>query len=258
MTGIEKYPRTPHIQGSRLQPGDEDLTAIPLRELASLPLVIEEKLDGANSAISFTPEGELRLQSRGHYLTGGPAERQFDLFKSWATRHQAALYEAVRARYVIYGEWLYAKHTIFYDALPHYFLEFDVWDREARLFLSTPARASLLKGLPIASVPVLAAGSFQTLAHLIGHSTFKTANCASRFASHCHALAYSVEKALSETDSSAQMEGLYLKWEEDGEVKGRFKYVRPSFLTKVIDSGSHWHDRPIIPNLLQPGVDLFE
>ena len=24
-----KYPRTPHIEGSRLQPGDEDLSKIP-------------------------------------------------------------------------------------------------------------------------------------------------------------------------------------------------------------------------------------
>lgn len=28
---IHKYPRTPHIEGSRLQPGDEDLSQIPRR-----------------------------------------------------------------------------------------------------------------------------------------------------------------------------------------------------------------------------------
>ena len=27
---IHKYPRTPHLEGSRLQPGDEDLDAVPL------------------------------------------------------------------------------------------------------------------------------------------------------------------------------------------------------------------------------------
>ena len=26
-----KYPRTPHIEGSRLQPGDEDLSQIPFK-----------------------------------------------------------------------------------------------------------------------------------------------------------------------------------------------------------------------------------
>ena len=68
---IIKYPRTPHIEGSRLQPGDEDLSQIPFAEIAGLPLVIEEKIDGANSALSFDPSGQLLLQSRGHYLTGG-------------------------------------------------------------------------------------------------------------------------------------------------------------------------------------------
>ena len=26
---LKKYPRTPHLEGSRLQPGDEDLTQVP-------------------------------------------------------------------------------------------------------------------------------------------------------------------------------------------------------------------------------------
>ena len=91
MTAIEKYPRTRHIEGSRLQPGDEDLTQVPLRELQRLPLVIEEKMDGANCGISFDFDGRLLLQSRGHYLTGGARESQFGLLKSWATRHQPSL-----------------------------------------------------------------------------------------------------------------------------------------------------------------------
>jgi hypothetical protein len=46
------------------------------------------------------------------------------------------------------------------------------------------------------------------------------------------------------------MEGLYIKVEEDGQVLQRYKYVRASFLTTVIDSGSHWLSRPIVPNRL--------
>ena len=53
------------------------------------------------------------------------------------------------------------------------------------------------------------------------------------------------------------MEGLYFKVEEDGRVVGRYKYVRASFLTRVLDSGSHWLTRPIVPNGLADGVDLF-
>ena len=146
MQQIHKYPRTRHIEGSRCQPGDEDLDAVPFRKIVDRNLVIEEKMDGANCGVSFTAAGELLLQSRGHFLTGGPRERYFDLFKQWATTHQSVFFQRLSDRYVMYGEWLYAKHTIFYDALPHYFLEFDILDVESGDFLSTERRTSLLDG----------------------------------------------------------------------------------------------------------------
>ena len=54
-----KYPRTPHLEGSRLQEGDEDLAQIPFAEIAGKYLVVEEKCDGANSAISFGEDGKM-------------------------------------------------------------------------------------------------------------------------------------------------------------------------------------------------------
>ena len=53
------------------------------------------------------------------------------------------------------------------------------------------------------------------------------------------------------------MEGLYLKREDGGRVTERYKYVRLDFLQAVADSDSHWMDRPIEPNRLAEGVDLF-
>ena len=53
------------------------------------------------------------------------------------------------------------------------------------------------------------------------------------------------------------MEGLYIKVEEEGRVVERYKFIRASFLTTVLDSGSHWLRRPILPNQLDAGVDLF-
>ena len=113
METIRKYPRTQHLEGSRLQAGDEDLSAVPFAEIAGRHLVVEEKMDGANCGISFSPTGALRLQSRGHFLTGGPREKHFHLFKQWASRHAAAFYNILGTRYVLYGAWLYAKHTIY-------------------------------------------------------------------------------------------------------------------------------------------------
>jgi hypothetical protein len=153
---IHKYPRTPHLGGSRLQPGDEDLDQVPLEALRGRFIVVEEKLDGANAGIALADHGpgNLRLQSRGHALTGGARERHFDLFKRWAGAHAELLARLVAGGRTLYGEWLYAKHTIFYDLLPHYFLEFDVRDPDGT-FWSTARRRELLDGTPVRSVPVI-------------------------------------------------------------------------------------------------------
>jgi hypothetical protein len=45
-----------------------------------------------------------------------------------------------------------------------------------------------------------------------------------------------------------------VKWEEDGEVKGRYKFVRESFTNSILDQDEHWLARPIIQNRLLPGA----
>jgi hypothetical protein len=257
---LHKYPRTRHIEGSRLQPGDQDLDAVPFAELAGRHLVVEEKLDGANAGVSFDPSGRLRLQSRGHYLAGGVRERHFDLLKTWAGAHAAALHRVLGDRHVLYGEWLYAKHTIYYDDLPHYLLEFDVLDIATGEFLSTERRRELLAGSPVVPVPVLWSGqalSLHELVGLVGTSLYKGEGWRERLEATCRARGLDPERIGRETDPSDLMEGLYVKAEEGGRVVGRYKYVRASFLTRVLDSGSHWLARPIVPNASAEGVDLF-
>ena len=250
-TKMIKYPRTPHLEGSRLQPGDEDLSQIPFDDILGRNIVIEEKIDGANSAISFDENGNLLLQSRGHYLTGGWRERHYNLFKQWAGIHKDALYDALGSRFILYGEWMYAKHTIYYDALPHYFMEFDILDRETDRFLDTASRREITKNLPVCSVPVLGEGIFKkkeaVLKHL-GNSRFITENHLENLRLAAEREKLDADKILRETDAAMTMEGLYLKIEEMGEVKKRAKFVRASFLQTVEQSGSHWLERPIVPN----------
>lgn len=257
---IHKYPRTRHIEGSALQEGDEDLAQVRFRDLAGHSLVVEEKMDGANAAVSFTRDGTLLLQSRGHFLTGGRREEQFTLFKQWAQVHQGAFRDVLGSRFVMYGEWLYAKHTIYYDLLPHYFLEFDVLDTDTGTFLDTPRRHALLHDLPVTSVRVISSGSVATYEELVAHhgpSPFKSPAWRDGFAGEVAGRGLQVERALRETDPSPDMEGLYLKHEENGVVVGRYKHVRAGFLATVVASESHWQSRPIVPNGLAPGVELF-
>src|SRR5688500_6209480 len=200
---IVKYPRTRHVEGSRLQAGDHDLDAVPFAELRGRHLVVEEKLDGANAGISFTADGDLRLQSRGHVLVGGFRERHFDLFKTWAARHRDALWSVLGEHYTLYGEWVFAKHTVFYDELPHFFLEFDVLDRRTGEFLDTPRRRELLAGTPVCSVPVIhegALGSLDELRGLVAPSLYKSASWRDRLREQAAREDLDVERAVLETD----------------------------------------------------------
>lgn len=260
MLTLHKYPRTHHLEGSRLQPGDEDTRSVPFASLAGRFLVVEEKLDGANAGIRFDAGGKLWLQSRGHFLTGGVREKHFNLFKQWAHAHAAVLHQTLGSRYVLYGEWLYAKHTVFYDALPHYFLEFDVLDTDANVFLGTERRQALLNNAPVVSVPVLCTGptrKLDDLLQLVGPARFKSPSWRDRLTDEITARGLAAEQIWKETDPADLMEGLYIKVEEAGQVVERYKWVRASFLTRVLDSGSHWLQRQIVPNQLRPGVDLF-
>lgn len=260
MQKIHKYPRTHHIAGSRLGPGDEDLEQIPWNILKGRSVIMEEKLDGANCAISFDEDGQLQLQSRGHYLSGGPREHQFELFKAWAHRYSVDFWEVLVDRYIVYGEWTYGKHTIFYDVLPHYFHEFDVLDTTTMTFLDTAARHELLQSLPIVSVPVLYSGDGDALKDpqaWVKRSLYKSDRWREALRVHAAQHGQDPQQVLKETDPSDLAEGLYIKVEKNGIVTGRYKWVRYDFLQTVVDSGSHWHDRPLLPNLLSHDVDLF-
>lgn len=256
---IIKYPRTRHLEGSRLQVGDigDDK---PLAELKGRALVVEEKLDGANCAISFDATGDLLLQSRGHYLVGGGRERHFNLLKTWAHAHAHLFYPALGSRYVMYGEWLYAKHTVFYDRLPHYFLEFDVLDRETGHFLSTAVRRDRLYGLPIMPVPVLFTGALASVGQvegLINQSLYKSQDWRAALKAAADESASRADFVEKQTDDSDLAEGLYFKLERDGVVEDRFKFVRGDFLQAIQAADGHWLDRPILPNALMDGVDIL-
>ena len=262
---IIKYPRTRHISGSRLQTGDEDLEIVSVESLWGRQVVIEEKQDGANSGISFDADGKLHLQSRGHFLQGGPRELQFTLFKQWATTHADLLFLALSDRYIAYGEWMYSKHTVFYDALPHYWMEFDILDKarstpENPCFLDTPSRAKVLDGLPIVPVKVLWSGVFTKHIHLpqfIGPSHFITSAHTESLRAACQKAGQDFERVRNETDMTGLMEGLYIKVEEDGQVTERYKFVRTDFVNKIIEGEEHHLNLPIIPNLLKANVNLF-
>ena len=254
MEKIIKYPRTPHIKGSRLQAGDEDLSQIPFEKIKGKHVVVEEKVDGANVAVSFTAEGELLLQSRGRFLTGGYREKHYNLFKIWAAQRLEELYLILEDRYVMYGEWLHPKHRLYYDALPDYFLEFDILDKKTMQFLDTGARRAMLEGSSIFSVPVLAEGVFRSekdILNYLGKSNYQTDSFLDALREEALKVGVDPEEAISETDTTPLMEGLYLKIEEGGFCVDRMKYVRYGYSQIQKQEDGRWLAKPIIANRLK-------
>jgi hypothetical protein len=235
-----KYPRTPHLFGSRGTGDDKHLSAADSAQfIADASLIVEEKLDGTNVGIHFTSAGRLVLQCRGHEITTG-MHPQYDLFKQWTMGKRPVLEIMLEDRYILFGEWLYAKHSVHYRRLRHFFFEFDIYDKQDEAFLDLVSRVAILEGTGICTVPVVHRGSAtaEQLRTLIGPSAYDSA----------------FENPLSgRTDNL--MEGLYCRTEAAGKVTGRAKLVRPEFVEKVKQS-EHWHHQAMVPNLLADGAEI--
>ena len=236
-----KYPRTPHLFGSKGTDDDKHLGEPESHAMiADDSLIVEEKIDGTNVGLHFRQDGELVLQCRGHLITEG-MHPQYDLFKQWAFVKRNALEEILSDRFILFGEWLYARHSIHYRRLDHYFFEFDIYDKDKQAFLDLNQRMSILEGTGIHTVPVLHQGSIKRadLESLIGPSKFDSSFINPY--THC---------------SDNRMEGLYLRTEAGGVVTKRAKVVRPEFVEKIKQS-EHWQQQLMVPNVLADEVDLW-
>lgn len=244
-----KYPKTPHLWGSKVAGADKMLTEGETRALLkknNVKFVWESKLDGTNVGISFDGD-KLVVQNRGHILGHGE-HPQYNMLMSWANTFVDMIRDVLGTKYIMFGEWCYAVHTIRYRNLPHYFNEFDVWSKERSVFLSTPRRMELLAPLVssgiIAHVPVVfPMANAKNWVEKSGKLTLEDA----RKLAYEHGPMYGEEKP----------EGLYLKVEEDDIVIGRFKLVRDEFIQKIIDDNVHWRSRPVEVQGLAEGVNIY-
>ncbi|PHR97209.1 MAG: DNA ligase [Blastopirellula sp.] len=236
-----KYPRTPHLFGSKGTDDDKHWgEAESTQFIADKSLIVEEKIDGTNVGIHFSQQQDLVLQCRGHLITEG-MHPQYDLFKQWSVVKRTILEEMLEDRYILFGEWVYAKHSVQYRKLPHYFFEFDMYDKQQQTFISLERRLDLLEGTGVQTVPVIHTGAIEKkeLQSLIGPSAFD-----SQF-----------ENPLTgQTDNI--MEGIYLRTEADGKVTGRAKFVRPEFVEKIKQS-THWQQQEMGPNLLEENTEIW-
>lgn len=220
---LYKFPSTPHLAWLGSQPVRDDkvLTPDEVGSILTNPVEVEEKIDGANLGISFDEDGSIRFQNRGNWLEG-KLTGQWERLRGWAAGHEAALRAHLPQNHVLFGEWCYAKHSVFYDRLPDWFVAFDIYDSATQKFWSAERRNSLLQPAGIFPVPKIASGRF-TLQQLT----------------------QMLEKP-SEFGTEPR-EGIYIRHEQDGRLIARAKLVRPGFVQQI---GVHWSKSIIQTNRL--------
>ena len=232
MTDFFRFPHTPHLAwlGEGSPRDDKVMSPNEVAVLLAGDVVVEEKLDGANVGLSLTPDGSLRAQNRGQYLAE-PHAGQFARLPAWLAQHGQALRSVLTPKLILFGEWCAARHSLDYAALPDWFLLFDVYDRTADRFWSTPRRNELASSAGLVTVPPVLHGkaTVPTLKKLVGDT-------ASRY-------------------RAGALEGVVIRRESADWFEARAKLVRPDF-AQAIDT--HWRKRALEWNRIDNSTGIPE
>ena len=148
-------------------------------------------------------------------------------------------------KYILFGEWMFAKHSLEYVRLPDYFIAFDIYDCASRRFLrcgsctcqqfidsnsiiSRALRDGLLADTSISTVPLIAEGRFTSKQQLL-----QLLDMPSQF-------------------YDGPVEGIYLRVHDAEGVylEDRSKLVRADFIQGITE---HWMSRELVRNKLAYG-----
>ncbi|GMF12968.1 unnamed protein product [Phytophthora lilii] len=229
-----KFPRTAHLIDLGAATSDDLIGNID--NMSALvdehtTIVITEKVDGANMGISLYANGALVVQNRSH-IVSSETHRQFRELDEFLSTHRAVLYEILYrdvlfpGRFILYGEWLAATHSIPYSRLGSLFYAFDLYDRESGQFWD---RSSLQELLSASAASCQDEHAIQLVPKLWEGRALPPRDELVAMAQHQPSQFY-----------AGPVEGIYVKYERLGRVKERSKVVRSDFLA----GDAHWSQRP--------------
>jgi len=222
---LPTFPRTLHLPYGEPNATKDDVVAQESEAAVVFEqeVHVEEKIDGASVGMTIL-DGHPLIRNRDHILRKGyvkntPAKKQFASVWNWWYQHRDR-FEKLEG-FSVYGEWMKARHGIYYNILPDWFIAYDVYDHKTRSFLAAnKARRMLLSAgfvIPTASLVgyVEEYGEFEELTRL------------------------------PSTWSEELSEGVYVKVSSEEEVTHRFKMVRQDFVR-----GKFWDGKTMMKNKL--------
>lgn len=140
-----KYPSTPHLPWSRPTSPD-DKKSWSTDQFVGQRVIVTEKMDGENTTMYCDHIHARSIDSRHH------------VSRDWVKRLWGRIAHRIPEGWKVCGENVYAKHSIYYDNLPSYFLAFSVWNGDMCLSWDDTLRWCDILG--IEHVPVLYDGPY--------------------------------------------------------------------------------------------------
>lgn len=255
-----KYPKTQHILGSK----ECDVSLFPKKFQFKYPtledlkeegdIIIEEKMDGMGIGLLYK-NSIAHVQFRNHLFTQEDCPKNFKNIFTWIAQ-QTELPQLLKENKILFGEWMEHKHCVFYDALPSYFIEYDIFDLDKEVFWDTQSRKNILTQYnfnnynKLTSAHVIHQNGLKSINELVHLLSIKTGFGKSSLCEKVFVKEFNHLK--SETLYDPYPEGFYIKTEKDGIVIGRYKFIRKSFMDKVLNN-KHWNNGSSIKNkLLSP------
>lgn len=142
----KKYPRTPHLTWS---PGatNDDVFVRSADQFTGKQVVVTEKMDGECTGLTRHRCHARSLDSRDH------------VSRHWVKSLHASIKCSIPQGWKVFGENLFARHSIAYEELSSYFLAFSIWNEE-NVCLSWEDTVQYCDLLELQTVPVLYEGTY--------------------------------------------------------------------------------------------------
>ncbi len=199
------------------------LTEAEVKILLDGHTVFEEKVDGGVVGLAWNGDTHLAI-GKHSMIPYDDNSKKFYGLNNWIYENYEKI-QKIPLGWIIFGEWLRAKHNIFYNNLPDYFLAFDIWD--GYRYLDLQSRSEMLYKLEFAEVPFIYSGDDLDIGDVLCIANGLSVSNKSRFS------------------NSETFEGIVIKNYQKG-LMG--KYVRREFMDSI---EANWINSPLIENRLK-------